>query len=632
MFSDGSEHSVPFLGYNSASAGGRRHEGGCLWKAFASRCLWTRAKSAATPELIGWPGIVILGQLTLQTSAWGFFLLLQYRGGIALPYELAAWAKANPHTVEWVSTQLATILAFLSTLLFSWGVRQSITLRLRGDGMTFAAFISFIHISARSLILNPRKLKFSLISLSIIILTGVQTAGWSALITPRAVVINTALIGHEIDLSSPLLEQMQNNDALTYCVLNATSGPSFMVGQTESGYAAVKGHLSFPATFTLMDQSFNLSTGGILPLTLSSLNASTWFFNATTIPATVRPAVDLPKGLGSSYSLNQQGFTADVSCQFQDPKEIPGLFFTNNTVRDWIDTQNLPFGISYSDLYSDILLAVPFLNSSVAYTLVDSPNYILMVACPSPDNYQLIFYADQGGIYRFMKTTVCTVSPKITNVDVRYSDAINTWTRPNAKAADVLAAPTLSALATLYEMVYFSQAIVSNSMGDKLSSLIAEVDGNTFTEDTTLRTTEEYIRGVTQFSASVFRACLSSNKDFLDALPSSMTVPTSGMYYSDTIGWLRASHVTFLELLPGTIVAFLTIYAVVVAVARHARDPKGDYFDPSDPMHLVAASAAGDLNNVFMGTKEKDIIAVEDVNVSLNTIPGRGPVLIHGTV
>jgi hypothetical protein len=38
-------------------------------------------------------------------------------------------------------------------------------------------------------------------------------------------------------------------------------------------------------------------------------------------------------------------------------------------------------------------------------------------------------------------------------------------------------------------MVYFSQAIVSNSMGDKARALIQEVDGDTFTDNTTLRIT-----------------------------------------------------------------------------------------------------------------------------------------------
>jgi hypothetical protein len=62
--------------------------------------------------------------------------------------------------------------------LFSWGVRESITLHLRGDGMSFAAFISFIKISTRSLILNPRRRVLSLMSIVVIILTGVQTAGF----------------------------------------------------------------------------------------------------------------------------------------------------------------------------------------------------------------------------------------------------------------------------------------------------------------------------------------------------------------------------------------------------------------------------------------------------------------------
>jgi hypothetical protein len=109
-----------------------------------------------------------------------------------------------------------------------------------------------------------------------------------------------------------------------------------------------------------------------------------------------------------------------------------------------------------------------------------------------------------------------------------------------------------------------------------------------------------------------------------------MSISTNGTFYTETIGWLHASPITFLELIPGTIVAILTIYTVIVAVALHAGDQKGDYFNPSDATHLVAASAAGGLNNVFVGTKEQH--AVEDDNIFLSTIPGRGPALIRGTV
>ncbi|KAJ6540707.1 hypothetical protein B0H19DRAFT_1269254 [Mycena capillaripes] len=239
-------------------------------------------------KLVGWPGVVICGQLILQMVAWGFFGFLQLRRGVALPSRTAAWAKANPHTVEWISTQIATILAFFSTFLFAWSVRQSITLHLHGDDMALVSFISYIKISTRSLILNPRRRKLSLMSIVIVILTGVQTAGWSALITPRVVVITTPLIGHEIDLSNSLFSQLPDHPRLSYCV-GSTKLPSFIVDQAESGYTAMQGDLSIPAILTVMDQSFNISTGGISPLPLSPVNASTWFQDATTIPTTVKP-------------------------------------------------------------------------------------------------------------------------------------------------------------------------------------------------------------------------------------------------------------------------------------------------------------------------------------------------------
>lgn len=109
-----------------------------------------------------------------------------------------------------------------------------------------------------------------------------------------------------------------------------------------------------------------------------------------------------------------------------------------------------------------------------------------------------------------------------------------------------------------------------------------------------------------------------------------MSISTNGTFYTETIGWIHTSPVTLLELIPGTVVAILTIYTVIVAVAQHAGDQKGDNFDPSDVTHLVAASAAGGLSDVFLGAREQH--SVDDDNVFLSTIPGRGPALIRGTI
>ncbi|KAF7343704.1 hypothetical protein MSAN_01950500 [Mycena sanguinolenta] len=506
--------------------------------------------------------------------------------------------------------------------------------------MALVTFVSFVKISTRSLILNPRRRKLSLISIAIIILTGVQTAGWSALITPRAVVISTPLMGREIDLSSPLFSQI-DNDGLDYCVVNGTNLPAFIVSQLESGYAAVEGDLSLPAILTVMDQTFNLSTGGILPLTSSPVNASTSFQNATTIPATIIPTRDLPEALDSSYSFSQQGFTADVSCEFWDSEDetIPKLFMQSNTVGEWNPEQRnpgqqyyLPGNITYWSFYSDCEadFGGAFFNWSTAYTETGQPNYVLTIACPYQESYKLIFYGGREGLYGFMGTTVCTVVPKITNVEVSYSNVINITTLPGDTIANITGAPALAALTTLINMGYLSQSTVSNSMGDRLRSLVLEQDGNIFTRNTTLRATEKFIRGVTEWSASVFRACLWSNRDFSDALPSITNLSASGTFYSDSIGWIHASPITWLELIPGTIVAILTIFTVVLGVAHHAGDVRGEFFDPSDALHLVTASAAGGLNEVFTGPRQDAVRETENVNVRLGTIPGRGPVLIRG--
>ncbi|KAJ7343009.1 hypothetical protein DFH08DRAFT_963025 [Mycena albidolilacea] len=198
-------------------------------------------------------------------------------------------------------------------------------LRLRRDGMPLGTLVSFIKISSRSFIVDLKKPAFTLMVAVMIILTGVQTAGWSALITPRAIIVRTPLIGHEIDLSSALLREIQNNTALNDC-FTSTSQPAFIVGQTESGYAVVK--------------AFNRSTGGILPLTLSPLNSSTWFPGTKTLPATIKPEWDIPRGLISSYSLIQQGFAANVSCKLWDPAgaTMPPISIQNTTVEAWNDT------------------------------------------------------------------------------------------------------------------------------------------------------------------------------------------------------------------------------------------------------------------------------------------------------
>jgi hypothetical protein len=111
-----------------------------------------------------------------------------------------------------------------------------------------------------------------------------------------------------------------------------------------------------------------------------------------------------------------------------------------------------------------------------------------------------------------------------------------------------------------------------------------------------------------------------------------MTVPIDGVFSTQTVGWLHASATTFWVQIPGTLVALVTIFVVLTAVAQHYGDSIDEPFDPSNAMHLLAASAAGGLHDVFHGTEEKNIQAVEDFNIVLSSLPGRGPALVRNTV
>ncbi|KAJ7877881.1 hypothetical protein B0H13DRAFT_2546065 [Mycena leptocephala] len=584
--------------------------------------------------LMGWPAIVIVGQLLLQLAAWGFFAVVEVRGSIALPPSSAEWARNHTHPVTLISTVISTCLASCSSFLFSWGLRRSLTLRMHRDGMSLATFVSSLKVSTRSFVFDPRRAKWSATSIALVILTGLQTTSWTTLLTPLPITILTPLTGSEIDLSSPALLRMQASGQLDNCVYNGTSFPSFTVGQTESGYAAVKSGMPLPASITVMDQTFNISTAGVLPLSERDINTSSWFEGNTSLPAAL-DHTHLPNGLESSYILTQQGFTANVDCHFQDITEdtTPSGSLWTDTVKNWSSGLPNVANITYSEFTSDCVAPEQSarINNMYAYTDSQQSNYMLAIACLGDANYTLMFKS--AGKYDFMNDMVCNVVPQITTVIVQYGDTIGTNTLDHEAVVEPVGRPAgLSAVTTILNTVFFSQAISSNIMGDELDSSIAESNGLN-DQETILAYTEEYISAVAEYSSTVLRACLSAtNMVFADSVPANMSVPIDGVFSTQTVGWLHASATTFWVQIPGTLVALVTIFVVLTAVAQHYGDSIDEPFDPSNAMHLLAASAAGGLHDVFHGTEEKNIQAVEDFNIVLSSLPGRGPALVRNTV
>ncbi|KAF7372824.1 hypothetical protein MSAN_00488400 [Mycena sanguinolenta] len=579
-------------------------------------------------KLMGPPGIVVCGQMILLITAWGFFGAVQTRKFIALPYSAALWVNAHAHLVTFLFTMISTGLSLCSSFLFSWGVRQSITLRLRGKGMPLAEFISSVKISSRSLILDAKNRRWSAMSITVLILTVVQTSCWSGLLTPGQINFEVPLSGHEIDLTNTRLQSLQSTGVLDYCVINTTNIASFYVGQTESGYAALKGDIGLPASLTLMDQTFNLSTGGILPQTFEPVNTTTWFIGTdiTNIPSNIESLAEIPKGLMfSSATVFQQGFSADVSCEFQD---LPADTTVQNfTAQDIQVTQYEMSSTCVSPTIPQVIV-----NSTIVYTVGASPGYILMVACSGESNtYTLIF---QGvNEYSFMNTMVCTVEPKATSVQVDYSatGSINSTPLTDGVAVDVTGPAALTAVTTIFEMITFAQGISTNVVGDEISAVIGEVDPEVYTEvqsPIVSFAAQEYIRGVVEYSGSVLRACLTApNGAFAEGVPTDMVISTEGVLRGQIVGWREISLDTFYVMIPGTLVAIVTIWVVLWTLAHHARDSEGGPFDPADAMHIVTASAAGGLPNVFTGPQGTPTMRAENAHVILQSLAGRPPAL-----
>jgi hypothetical protein len=124
-----------------------------------------------------------------------------------------------------------------------------------------------------------------------------------------------------------------------------------------------------------------------------------------------------------------------------------------------------------------------------------------------------------AGKYDFMDDMVCNIVPQITTVIVEYGDTIGTNTLDHEAVVEPVGRPAgLSAVTTILNMVFFSQAISTNIMGDELDSFIAESDGLNYQDETILAYTvrdgpscyllligsqEEYVSAVAEYSSSV---------------------------------------------------------------------------------------------------------------------------------
>ncbi|KAJ7728183.1 hypothetical protein B0H14DRAFT_3001280, partial [Mycena olivaceomarginata] len=547
-------------------------------------------------HLMGWPVLVVLAQLFLQALGWGFLVAIQYQGQIALPFSTAEWAENNPHIVTLVATLVSTVLAAGESYFFSYALRRSMSLYLLRP-MSLAALGASVNIAMRSLVFHRRHWKWPAVSLLFFIMAGIQTPVWSTLITPVRVVISTPLVGHEIDLESPILQQMYNTGTFDVCQRAGRDGAVYG-GVPESGYANGETYLGLPAAVSLLSRGFNVSTRGILAAILNDTHVGSW-----SIPGTVQMQGSRPKGISDTYSMSQQGFTAYVSCTVQtltNDTTSPTVSWYIDSVKKWGTDLPRP-NITHINVSSNCTSIPPVLSREHTDAYVSADGECLWaVGCdPTPeasDNYSNGNYTDLTGRSE-TSYLVCQIAPKVTIVRADYAGEINVslMESPESAGTPTVAAGGVAGFFAMYiitDFVWHQQGITVNGVADQLVELSENI-----ADDERFKI-ESYLRGVIEYSASILRAYLSADGlTFAGGVPSNITRPTSGTWTTQTLGWKQFSSATTLGILiPGIFMFCSTLTLVVVTIYRHRGEIYSDHtqiFDPSDPLHLIAAAAAG---------------------------------------
>ncbi|KAK6996488.1 hypothetical protein R3P38DRAFT_3071040, partial [Favolaschia claudopus] len=434
----------------------------------------------------GWPGIVIFAQLSLWTITAVVVISQCKRGGLAFPHWLGVFAQEQPHLIELMTTQMATVMALWSTSIYVWATGVSSTFNIKKQWWLVICILS---------------------------ITGQQIWAWTKFLEPRTIALMYPLVGNELDLSAPLWQQLNDDPIVGSCIQSSMKSGTSRMGWMASGSAAVADELSgFPASFKLFGPLIHGSTGGALPLSLNPTESRLWFPNdhfPDMDMSGLSGGINPPPNLRWRYhSIDQQGFTADVSCEFQGaaddeqrqtparaihPPPPPPALRNVTLTKQWesethsadMDAENIIF-TSFVPQGADAKERDPVWTNWIgAYTYGKGSNYLLAHLSPSPsnDSYTLILHtSEKARIYRFLRTTV---------------------------------SPMLAAAHALSQMVVFSQGLSTNGVGDQLKSLVAILDPTLSDENVILRVTEEYIRGVVEYSGTVLRACLTGHEHLL---------------------------------------------------------------------------------------------------------------------
>ncbi|KAN0088707.1 hypothetical protein V8E55_005764 [Tylopilus felleus] len=339
------------------------------------------------------------------------------------------------------------------------------------------------------------------------------------------------------------------------------------------------------------------------------------------------------KGISTSYTLVQQGYTANISCMtsssptinlnnsasLEHTFETPSGAF-NYTLQTWSWSTNCSGNEEYyagevniltsnNGLFGGRIGNGLFATSVCFFQNFSGPSnqsFLFLMQSPNNSGYNNSYFMANPNL-----PTVCQFTPIITTLEVQYNDSgtanINRVLYQALPPDDSWPLASIEGF-VIWGAYFLAQGPYSNSLADDPLDMAKVMNYQIPNNDVT-PILEQYLRGIFEYMGSVMSTLVTS---FLspdgEPLPDDMSIQISGTMNVQTVGWKLHPRTHGIALAVITIVTMVTAAAGIFAIVetnRHeaARESlqRGSFaeFDPTNLMDVLVASSMGNLGEAL---------------------------------
>ncbi|KAG0702650.1 hypothetical protein DFH29DRAFT_1079402 [Suillus ampliporus] len=580
---------------------------------------------------------VISSQVIIMAFAYGFLGAVLYYDHLAPPDQVGNLWRQYPGELTVVVTSIATVLSVVTATLCTISIREALRHRMSRP-ISLGEISAGVALAKGSVVLRPEYLRLSILTLFVFGVLRLLTAGWTTLLTPSYFQWPIQMNGSELDItgsafSSLLYEAFQAQGVRD---IRDNAFEVLYIDGVLSGVATAGNTYGLPGTFNFNGAKYNISTQGIVPTiedyagsdgVPNAANGTRLGFSGGRVIVNTRTitgkhtSVSIPEGFSRNYSMTQQGLTANISCRAMDSSQTQYVWETNNYddiysnsaasndtiagLRVWSTTANCGTNTLTTQQYVTVVNADGTSSPS-------GSGFLPSIVCPGLTNmnqtYTSFAILSQGfDKYNFLNATVCEVVPFLTTVRADYSNGLISSVVTSSTAFQPENANLLSFITGISRFHSLNaQGLRTNAIGDSLYSIYSSTSntsiGNSLGTQTQIyQELEGYWRGVVEFSATFLRSGFMVVGSFPDnVIPDNLSSPVNGTMYISTVGWTKRSPTYLLAILPITIITILTFACTLYSIVQTWKDRQtGRHrttFDVSNTLHLIMASAVGDLS------------------------------------